>query len=96
MTTFETIKAIPDDHPSFPDHFPKNPILPGSILAELVVAAATDAGWRVTSIETIKFARPIRSGGSLRVVLTRNGNAARFECHKEEAVVAVGRLRIDQ
>ena len=95
MTTFETIKAIPDDHPSFPDHFPNNPILPGAILAEMVVAAAADAGWRVTSIDTIKFARPVRSGGSLRVVLTRTGNAARFECRKDEAVVAVGRLSVD-
>ena len=96
MTTFETIKTIPDDHPSFPDHFPNNPILPGSIIAELVVGGATHEGGKVTAIDTIKFARPVRSGGNLRVVLTRNGDAARFECHKDEAMVALGRLRFDR
>lgn len=96
MIAFEATKTVRADHPAFADHFPGNPMLPGAVLAELVVETAQDAGWSVVAIDSLKFAKPIRGGGRLRIVFRRNGPTAQFDCSMADTVVASGTLRLAQ
>lgn len=94
MTTFEATKTVRGDHPAFSDHFPGNPMLPGAVLAELVVESAREAGWTIVAIDLLKFAKPIRAGGTLRILFKRSGPTAQFDCSMANAVVASGKLRL--
>lgn len=96
MITFEATKEIRDDHPAFPGHFPGDPILPGAVLAELIVESALEAGWKVVAIESLKFGKPVKTGGLLRVFLRRSGPLAQFECSMGGAVVASGKVRLGE
>ena len=92
MITIETLRQIPDDHPAFPGHFPGNPILPGAVLAEMVVECAAEVGWTVESIEAIKFGRSIRRGGVLAVRFQREGRSVHFVCTMGTEAVDSGKL----
>lgn len=94
MTTLEATKSIPSAHPAFAHHFPGDPVLPGAVLAELVVDAAAEAGWTVAAIESLKFTAAIRPGGTLRLLFQRQGASARFECVAAGTTVAAGKLRL--
>ncbi len=94
MITIHAIKEIRDDHPAFPGHFPDNPILPGAVLAEMVVECATEAGLTVVSIEAIKFGRPINRGGNLAIRFQHVGASVQFVCTMATEAVAKGKLRV--
>lgn len=53
---------IPADHPCLPGHFPGRPVVPGVVLLDLVIEAASRAllGQRVVGLPAVKFLRPVR------------------------------------
>ncbi len=75
------------DHPSAAGHFPGNPIVPGGLLLDRVVAAVgAAAGAGPNVIRATKFLRPVRPGETLRLRWQSLGpGTIRFECRLAEA-----------
>ncbi len=70
------------DHPTAAGHFPSNPIIPGALLLDEVVAAVAGNAGAVT-IRAAKFLLPVRPGETL--CLRWQPLAAgtiRFECRR--------------
>lgn len=90
-------RLFPADHPAAQGHFPGNPIIPGAVLLDEVIAAATgqfqlpESGCTVNSA---KFLRPVRPGEEVLIGLEpRAQGAIRFECRIGDDVVLSGTLR---
>jgi 3-hydroxymyristoyl/3-hydroxydecanoyl-(acyl carrier protein) dehydratase len=90
-------RLFPADHPAAQGHFPGNPIIPGAVLLDEVIAAATgqfqlpESGCTVNSA---KFLRPVRPGEEVLIRLEpRAQGAIRFECRIGDDVVLSGTLR---
>jgi 3-hydroxyacyl-[acyl-carrier-protein] dehydratase len=86
-------------HPTASGHFPGNPIIPGALLLDEVVAACTAAfdRTRVVSIRSAKFLHPVRPGDALRMQwrLDTDGLVS-FECRliDSEVLAASGMLQL--
>jgi 3-hydroxyacyl-[acyl-carrier-protein] dehydratase len=92
-------RRFADDHPTAAGHFPGDPIIPGAVLLDEVVAAisAAECAGAVTTIRSAKFLRPVSPGEAVRVRwrLLPDG-AISFECRMKEddALAAAGALVI--
>ncbi|MEJ2417945.1 MAG: hypothetical protein P8Y45_13660 [Exilibacterium sp.] len=55
---------IPLHHPCFAGHFPDNPIVPGALLLQWIIAAAKARGLaeKVDAVKTMKFLNPVKPG----------------------------------
>ncbi len=89
--------SIPLAHPVFEGHFPDRPIVPGSMLIDLVLAAWEDAGGETfTSVPVVKFHRPVAPGDTLVLHFAPTtqgiGAGVRFTCLREETLVCSGLL----
>lgn len=64
----ESSWIVPHDHPAFEGHFPGQPILPGVVLLDrtLLAASALFPRTRCTRIEQGKFLLPVTPGTALR------------------------------
>jgi 3-hydroxymyristoyl/3-hydroxydecanoyl-(acyl carrier protein) dehydratase len=72
---------FPGDHPTAAGHFPGNPVVPGALLLDAVVAAI--AGSRGVTIRATKFLQPVRPGECLRLRWQPLGGALfRYECRR--------------
>jgi acyl-coenzyme A synthetase/AMP-(fatty) acid ligase len=65
-------------HPACAGHFPGDPIIPGAVLLDELVAALFPAGWSGV-IESAKFHHPVRPGDAVAIDYRTEGNATRFE-----------------
>ena len=74
------------DHPALPGHFPGEPIVPGVVLLERVIALAER---EVAGIPAAKFHTPLRPGEEYVIRLEQ----ARFTVHRGETLIASGSLR---
>jgi 3-hydroxymyristoyl/3-hydroxydecanoyl-(acyl carrier protein) dehydratase len=93
---------IPQEHPSFPGHFPGQPIVPGVVLLDEVMQAIERempefglfSGGSV-DIPVCKFLAPVFPGARLSLMLTWEGNGAplTFKLHQAGQTVASGSLR---
>lgn len=62
------IVRVPTSHPSLPGHFPGQPIVPGVVLLDLIVAALpTPMSSCLASIPSAKFLSPVLPGESIDV-----------------------------
>ena len=79
---YTTRVDIPVDHPCFPGHFPGQPILPGVLLLERVMALAQTSLARTLgecTLHNIKFLASVVPGDVLDVQLTgAQSNEYRF------------------
>lgn len=82
---------IAADHPSLEGHFPGNPIVPGSVILEHVLAAW---GQPCGEIARAKFHCPVTPGHPVRVSFVPRGAAGgiRFSCRCEGEQVCSGEL----
>lgn len=89
---------VPGDHPSLPGHFPGDPIVPGVVLLERVVAlvAPVLAPAQLLSVTSVKFQSPVRPGEAVQVRWRRrdDGDLA-FECRCGERAALNGSLRFE-
>jgi 3-hydroxymyristoyl/3-hydroxydecanoyl-(acyl carrier protein) dehydratase len=70
------------DHPTAAGHFPSNPIVPGALMLDSVVAAvAGEAAGGAVTIRAAKFLHPVRPGESLDLRWQSQTNGTiKFEC----------------
>jgi 3-hydroxyacyl-[acyl-carrier-protein] dehydratase len=88
---------IPRDHPAFPGHFPKFPVLPGAALLDAVLQVlqrerAVDlTQWHIASVKFIDVVRP---GEALRLEHLAAGTSGviRFSVRVADRTVARGSL----
>ena len=89
---------VPRDHPTAAGHFPTNPIVPGALLLDAMVAAI--AGAQIKGdivIRAAKFLQPVRHGAHLQLRWRAEGDSEfRFEClmATDGALVFSGALAI--
>ena len=85
---------IPDDHPALPGHFPGNPLVPGVVVLDRVVAAleAREGPLPPLRLPQVKFLSPLRPGQAADVALDGGGGRWRFRVTTGDAVVASGEL----
>ena len=86
-------RRFADDHPTAAGHFPGNPIIPGAVLLDEVMACigAAECDGVVTRIRSAKFLRSVRPGQAICVRWRPLPDGAiGFECRmKEDDVLAV-------
>ena len=82
--TLHSLIEVAKDHPAFPGHFPRFPVLPGAVLLdEVLQVIESQRGinlmeWRITSVKFLRLVRPgdelhleheVSRGGSIRFTL---------------------------
>jgi 3-hydroxymyristoyl/3-hydroxydecanoyl-(acyl carrier protein) dehydratase len=82
---------VPHRHPVFDGHFPARPLLPGSLLLDLIIAAW---GAPVCGVPSVKFLRPVLPGDTLALTFTPvpGAPAIRFGCTRGDETVCSGVL----
>lgn len=71
------------DHPTAAGHFPSDPIIPGALLLDEIVATILESALpdRNIMIRAAKFLRPVRPGDALHLRWQGGPDGAiRFEC----------------
>jgi acyl-coenzyme A synthetase/AMP-(fatty) acid ligase len=85
---------FPTDHPTGPGHFPGDPIIPGAVLLDeiLAVLPASDTG----VLDFAKFHQPVRPGQTIVLSLRNDERFLRFEGRlaNTEQVVISGAVRL--
>ncbi len=91
------ILQLPAEHPSFAGHFPGNPIIPGAVLLDEILAAIERAQGRPAAawaVKWVKFLRPVRPGDELALEITAvPGGDTRFRCWIGAFEVITGSVR---
>jgi 3-hydroxymyristoyl/3-hydroxydecanoyl-(acyl carrier protein) dehydratase len=60
-------------HPSLPGHFPGDPVVPGMLVLDAVLALAVPAGCEVAAVPLAKFVRPVSPGETVAVSASAAG-----------------------
>jgi len=61
--------CIDIDHPSLPGHFPGQPVVPGVVILDHVLAAALSPGWQLARLPQVKFLQPLLPAQSAVIAL---------------------------
>jgi 3-hydroxymyristoyl/3-hydroxydecanoyl-(acyl carrier protein) dehydratase len=89
----EATFTVPASHPSLPGHFPGAPVVPGVVVLDLVLRAASEWQQRVVSVsglKQVKFLAPLLPEERADVALEINGDALGFRVARGEQVIAQG------
>jgi 3-hydroxyacyl-[acyl-carrier-protein] dehydratase len=96
---FDICRTIPVDHPSLPGHFPGNPIVPGVVILDEILAALS--AWRpdcqLDAIRVVKFLMPLKPMQPFTIHLStaKNGEGeVHFCCRTANALIVEGRLQL--
>jgi 3-hydroxymyristoyl/3-hydroxydecanoyl-(acyl carrier protein) dehydratase len=85
--------VVPADHPSLPGHFPGSPVVPGVVVLDLVLQAASEWQQRTVSVsglKQVKFLAPLLPEERADVVLEVVSGALSFRVARGERVIAQG------
>jgi len=92
------VLRLPADHASAMGHFPGDPIVPGAVLLDEILAiiarahGARTQGWVVKSV---KFLRPVRPGAELEIELAAAPTGdIRFRCWMGASEVVSGLVQV--
>jgi len=80
------------NHPCGAGHFPGNPIIPGALLLDEVLAVIGMGGVEgVWHVKSAKFPQPVRPGDAVHIDYTQTpGGEIRFECSVSGSKVLSG------
>ena len=82
------------NHPCGAGHFPGNPIIPGALLLDEVLACIAtdlDIGDRIWRVKSAKFSQPVRPGDTVHISYTQTASGEiRFECIASDSKVMSG------
>ena len=84
---------VPHDHPSLAGHFPGNPVVPGVVVLDQVVAAieARHGALPPLRMPQVKFLAPLRPGEEAEVALDGDDVGSwRFRVLRGDVVLASG------
>ena len=88
---------VPAAHPAAPGHFPGNPIMPGVVLLDEIIAAAVLHGRLANAacvVKAAKFLRAVRPGEELTIRLQpQTQGVVRFECSVDGEMAVSGSLQ---
>jgi 3-hydroxymyristoyl/3-hydroxydecanoyl-(acyl carrier protein) dehydratase len=85
--------TVPASHPSLPGHFPGTPVVPGVVVLDLVLRAASEWQHRAVSVsglKQVKFLAPLLPEERADVALEAVGEALSFRVTRGEQVIAQG------
>ena len=100
MKEFSREIVVNENHPSLPGHFPGNPIVPGVVLLDRILAEIQKefVGAQLISIASAKFQRPIAPNEpvtiNVRVNEQQHALQARFAAIGSQGPVAEGRFTL--
>ena len=83
------------DHPALPGHFPGNPIVPGVVILDHILAAVAHAfpTHKINGIRKLKFLHTLLPGEKLSVQCGVIQNSrVRFKCLQGDECIAEGNL----
>ncbi len=82
------------NHPTAAGHFPSDPMIPGALLLDEVVAAIAGPG--AVLIRAAKFLQPVRPGERVSLSWQTMGGAIKFECRRagQDGLAMSGTLEI--
>ncbi len=89
--------SIAPDHPALAGHFPGNPVVPGALMLDQVIAAlGSSAGTAPSAIVAAKFLRPLLPGQRCIVEFSpQQEGRVQFVCRSQDQVVASGQLLVE-
>jgi 3-hydroxymyristoyl/3-hydroxydecanoyl-(acyl carrier protein) dehydratase len=78
-------------HPALPGHFPGNPVVPGVVLLDCIVAAIERAhGARLAKIASVKFLAPLKPDEDAELRVTLDGARVRFRIDRDDQPILRG------
>ena len=86
---------VDPDHPALPGHFPGRPVVPGVVLLEAVLEAATELLGHdpdVAQLAQAKFLAPLLPGQDASIELALQGEGLDFRVLRAGAPLAQGRF----
>ena len=86
--------TVRPDLPALPGHFPDQPIVPGVVVLDNVLALAGVPGSRERSIPWVKFARPLLPGQTAEVSWAVVGATLKFSVRHAGAEIVRGQVSI--
>ena len=91
------VLRLPADHACVEGHFPGNPIVPGAVLLDWILATLERASGRSASawaVKSAKFLHPTRPGDELELEFAPTaGGDIRFDCRIGAQTVVTGLAR---
>jgi 3-hydroxymyristoyl/3-hydroxydecanoyl-(acyl carrier protein) dehydratase len=84
---------VPAQHPALAGHFPGNPIVPGVMILDAVIAAAQSwlgAGFHVERLAYVKFLAPLKPEETVRIDLVLQAPRLVFAVHRGATALAKG------
>ena len=94
--------SIRADHPALAGHFPGNPIVPGVVLLDEIIAivetemSSSTHRWQVLHVPVVKFLRPVLPAQLCVLEFSRSSEGRiKFTCRSQGEAVATGELRGD-
>lgn len=88
---------VPEKHLAFPHHFPDRPIVPGSILLEMLLDLLAESGFYVTSVKRCKFIGLVSPGTILETnIAERSESEWEVELLDNAVLVLSATLAIEQ
>lgn len=93
LTRHAATLRVPRQHPALAGHFPDNPIVPGVMVLDAVIAAAQEwlgTGFRIERLAYAKFLAPLKPEETAEIDLLLHGSRLEFAVHRGGFALAKG------